>query len=773
MHKEVIARIVKTARAEGRTQLFETEGMQILEAIGVRTPARVFGKTVEEALAALQSSPLKSHGCVVVKVVSDEIPHKSDVGGVKVVSKGPSLASLSDAVQAVLSEMDGALRRRFSISGYTINECVSFEAGLAGELLLGLRSTIDFGPVLTLSPGGLHAEFLANTMKEGVATTVFSVEDFDRAVVRRALARMALPKLFCERYRGAAPRTSYDALGAILEKLAQFGREFMPSQISDFEINPIVVAEEGFVALDALVKLQKPNLALDVALKARQLRPLSKIKNLLEPRSVAIIGVSEKMNPGHVILNNLIRDGFDRYRIYIVKPGSDTIEGCRCVPDIGALPETVDLMVVGVSAAQVPEVVLSVVEQKKAESLIVIPGGLEEKKGADAVVEKMRAALGKSRQTAWRGPLINGGNCLGVRSVPGKYDTMFIPEYKLGVPKGRVAPIALVSQSGAFAIARMSNLAGLNPKFAITIGNQSDLTIGDYLEYLERDESLLLYAVYVEGFRPLDGAKFLSAARRITRRGASVILYRAGRTAAGAQASASHTASIAGDYRVTRELCEQAGVVFAESLEEFDGLIRLFHAFGGRKLSGRRLGAVSNAGFECVAIGDGVSSLRLAEFDERTVGRLSQIFAQGRIRDIVDVHNPLDLTPMAGDELYEHVVRTVLADSNVDAAVVACIPLTPALNTLARSSNREHGEDTDKVDSLANRLVRLFHDSGERGKPWVTVVDSGERYDRMARILEEGGVPVFRKADQATRLIEKFIASHSEKLEQVRPGPSM
>ena len=131
---------------------------------------------------------------------------------------------------------------------------------------------------------------------------------------------------------------------------------------------------------------------------------------------------------------------------------------------------------------------------------------------------------------------------------------MFIPEYKLPVPSGTVSPVAFISQSGAFAVARMSKLNALNPKYAITLGNQMDLTVGDYLTYLKDDASIEIFAVYVEGFRPLDGLTFVKAAREIVSSGRSVILYRAGRTAAGAKASASHTASIAGDYVVTREL---------------------------------------------------------------------------------------------------------------------------------------------------------------------------------------------------------------------------
>jgi acyl-CoA synthetase (NDP forming) len=135
---------------------------------------------------------------------------------------------------------------------------------------------------------------------------------------------------------------------------------------------------------------------------------------------------------------------------------------------------------------------------------------------------------------------------------------MFIPEYKLAASTAEASPVAIISQSGAFAISTTSKLTGVNPKYSISVGNQMDLTIGDYLTYLKDDPDITIFAVYVEGFAALDGLSFLKSASEITASGRTVILYRAGRTPAGATASSSHTASIAGDYTVTRELCRSA-----------------------------------------------------------------------------------------------------------------------------------------------------------------------------------------------------------------------
>src|SRR6185369_14118933 len=97
----------------------------------------------------------------------------------------------------------------------------------------------------------------------------------------------------------------------------------------------------------------------------------------------------------------------------------------------------------------------------------------------------------------------------------------------------RPVPLAIVAQSGAFAISRLSRLEGLDPKYVITVGNQLDLTVGDHLEHLATDPEIRVFGVYVEGFAPDDGLRFLRAARVIRDRGGVVVLYRAGRTAAG------------------------------------------------------------------------------------------------------------------------------------------------------------------------------------------------------------------------------------------------
>jgi len=734
--KRLVDRLVEAARNDGRGSLLESEGMRLLEALGIGVPSHgvvdASGANSGEAIAAVKTPR------VVVKVMAADVVHKSDIGGVRFCERHP------DAVAATIRDMKERLPR-VALRGFLLAEYVEGSAGPGGELLVGARWTNDFGPVVAFGPGGIHAEFLAANLRPGRRTAVVSAVSDPLRGLQDALEQAAVTSLVTQPQRGRAPALEAGRLVDVVERVRRFAAEFMPTPFRSFEVNPLVVRDGVCCALDVLVELSSSTVELAPA------RPVDKIKHLLEPQSVAVIGVSERMNPGRVIVNNLIREGFDRRRLYIIKENIDAIDGCTCYPDIASLPEPVDLLVLSIDAAQVPDTVTEVVRERKAESLIVIPGGMEEKSGTDGIVARMRETLAEARASRWRGPVINGANSLGVQSRPGHYDTLFIPRHKLGVQPLDNAPLAFISQSGAFAIAKNSKLRRIAPKYLISVGNQTDLTIGDYLDYLKDDDEIETFAVYAEGFKPGDGLKFVEAARKITAGGRHVLLYRGGRTAAGARASASHTAAIAGDYEVMRSLAMHAGVQVAESIADFEDLLALFCFLRSKATAGMRLGAVSNAGFETVAIADNLCGFDLADFSPGTVERIRGALSTARLEKIVDVHNPLDVTPIMGDGGFEEAFTAIMEDEGVDVALFGCVPLTPALNTLAPGDG--HAEDLGQGGSIVSRLVEL---SRKSTKAFVAVVDGGAIYDPMAARLAENGIVVFRAVDRAMRLFARY-----------------
>lgn len=711
--------------------LLESETRALLAELDIVLPEQIaFDR--RNADAAVEEVCRIFHGNrVVLKIASRTVLHKSDIGGVAIVDKHP---------QPMLEAVD-RMAAMTGIDSFIACEFIDHDLSPGSELLLGIRHTADFGPVVTLGIGGLATELFAKSIVPGREVAIFSPALPGRDTIARAVENKAFAPLVIHGIRNQPPRMSPRDLYSLVERCLKFAAARVPHQVTELEINPLVPTPRGLFALDAVVRLAGN----ERRTPARAARPVEKIRCILEPKSVAVVGVSKSRNPGRVIVDNLINAGFDRSRIFIVKPGETEIDGCRCVPDISSIPERVDLLVLTIAAEHIPAAVDEAIAAGKAESMIVIPGGLGEREGSESLEQSVRTSLAASRSTPSRGPVINGGNCLGVHSIPGRCNTIFLPEAKLESGRTCEEPLAIVSQSGALAVALATKLAPIAARYLVSIGNQVDLTVGDYLEYLARDASIDVAAFYVEGFQPLDGERWLRAAAEATRSGKAVILYRAGRTAAGARATATHTAAIAGDAVVSRELASAAGVLVAETLEEFEDLIRTATLLRGRRAKGLRLAAMSNAGFESVAFADNIGRFTLAGIGAATRERIAAVLRASKLDRIVTVGNPIDVNPMLSDDPFAAVTAEMIRDDNVDVAIIGVVPLTGALKTL----ESEIGTD----GSIVSRLAAIWRSTE---KPWVCVVDGGARYDAMRRALADAGIPTFSTSDRAIRALGRW-----------------
>jgi acyl-CoA synthetase (NDP forming) len=750
-------RILEEAERDGRSFLLEPEVYEVLEEAGIPAPRRVFvpaGKTVTRKDLLSLGTPE-----VVVKIVSPRIVHKSDVGGVAFVRA--SAAAVNRASEAMLrtvvARSRGPKRKavRESVRGFLVTEKVAFDnIGFGSELLLGLRNSKDFGPVLTMGGGGVDVEYMNERLKEERAVAIASAHLLEDAKAPGLIEPLAFFGKLAAEFRGRKALVAPEVLVGTLLRFRDLAAAFSPFAadtpfvIEEAEVNPFVVRRGRLVPLDGVCRFSRDKAAYAA-------RPAGAVAHLLKPGSIGIIGVSEKMNIGRVILNNILGGGFDPGNVVVVKPGLETIEGCRCVPTVAAMPGTVDLFVLTLAADQCLDVMRDLVAFEKARSVILIAAGMGEKEGGSSIEESIRGLLAEGRRKGAVTPVVNGGNCLGVASKPGRYDTIFIPEYKLPRPKGPGSALALISQSGAFMICRMSKLPTIEPVYSISLGNQVDLTASDYLAYLKDEPEVRLFCVYMEGFRSGDGLAFARAVREITASGRTVLVYKAGRSPEGRSATSSHTASVAGDYGVFRAVCEQAGAIVAKDLFEFESFMKGLAWLMGRKVRGRRVGLISNAGFECVMMADNLkdgSGLDLARFTAATRERIIGIFRPLGIDRLLDVHNPLDVTPVADDAVFVASARAILEDPGVDCAVVANVPLSKAMQTLPAGEG--HRENLAGPGSFAMRTIELFR---ETDKPMVVNIDAGALYDPLADHLERAGIPVFRRADEALRFMRIYI----------------
>lgn len=751
---ESIRNILTEARREHREQLFEHEVYRIVEAAGGIIPPVHKFVPIGQALTADDLAEFPGDR-VVLKIVSTGIVHKSDSGGVAFVTK---------SFEAVAREMERLIRSQRAhspnIAGVLIVEFIDHAAHrLGSELFVGIRQSRDFGPVIAAGFGGVDTEYLAVKMRPGIAVAKAAVLRTTSEEFFAEFQKTAAYEILSGQVRGHESAVTDGELircfAAFIEIARQFGTagsdEFV---IQELEVNPFAFRRRRLVPLDGRGCLGTP-----VAEPSKRSPEL--IRRMLEPRSIAVAGVSAKRaNLGRVILNNIQDSGFPKDRLFVIKEEDEEIDGVRCVPDLQNLPEAVDLLV----AATPADSVLGLVEQAMPDngeppcrSIVLISGGLGEKEGTQGIQKTLQRVIQSSRARNSDTPVVLGGNCLGVRSRRGHYDTFFIPPEKLdprrGVPAKRSA---LISQSGAFLITRMSNLQFLDPTFAISVGNQVDLTVSDMLSAVAEREDIDCIGVYVEGFCDLDGLAFLRAIERAVAAEKVVVFYKAGRTAAGRSAAQGHTASLAGDYDVCLATAAAAGAIVTETFKEFEQLMELATDLHHKRVGGKRIGAISNAGYESVGMADAISGVRynleMPALSTVSHAKMADALASHGIGHLVDAKNPLDLTPMASDAAYEACIRVMLDAEEIDAVVVGCVPMTPALHSTPAELGRS--------DSLAKKIPRLF---AEAGKPLVCVIDCAEPYDLLARTIRAAGVPMFRSADQAIRSVGRYLSHRNER----------
>lgn len=741
------------ALTENRDTLLEHELYGLLRHGGLATPEffTIPNNGTDPSLH-LQKLPGDK---VVVKIECPLITHKTEAGGVKICRNTPE--DIAQTCRTMFNTVKDRVGPEVfaSVTGLLVTEFIPNDDKLGSQLFVGMRFTPDMGHVMAMGLGGLEAEEYAAQFKPGQAMVMFSPS---LLTPEQALAKFRNSYAYRKmtgKTREANKRCDDNDYLALIEFFSRISSDFSNNPkygftVKDFEINPFFVGNGRIVAVDAFMRFTKGT-------TSPKTTDLTKVASLLQPQTVALMGVSAKgNNVGRVILGNLKREKFPSENIRIIRPGGGEIDGVACLPAIADLPFTADLIVVAVAAEQVPDIMQEIIATRKAHSVVLIPGGMGETEGGKEKERLVLEALTKAREQGSSAPVIVGPNCLGIRSKPGKYDTLFIPESKLPLPTGHVDNTALVSQSGAFMITRMNLIPMLDCPYAISTGNQMDLTFTDFVEYLLDDPKTPTIGIYIEGFKPLDGFRLARLIKSGTENGKRFIVYKAGRTSEGASATSSHTASISGDYQSAVEILEDAGALIATTFAEFKAYMTLSGFLAGKKFTGTRLGAMSNAGYETVGIADNIfeKKFTLAKLSQLTKENIGSILRKYRLDSLVTIRNPLDLTPMAVDAAHAECLDAILQDDQVDAAVLGFVPMAITMRSLPPGKDPSGEDRADHPEALPALLKTI---AGSSCKPLVVVVDSGALYDSLAEQIELAGVPCFRSSDFAMQTLQKFI----------------
>jgi 3-hydroxypropionyl-CoA synthetase (ADP-forming) len=718
----------------GRDTLYEHEVYRVLAALGLATPTHVFLPAPEavtpEILGRLASR------CVVLKAAAPQLTHKHQAGGVRVVYK--DLDFVRYAAERMLRDLSA---RGWRPEGFLLAECIEYSKDLGNEVLLGFRESEAFGPVISFSKGGTDAEHFA---------AHFSPPNLILAPMDRDWAQALLASTHIQKKYAAEGHGDYVgqivAAGVRLSELAMAFSGSFPGKsrhvLHEFEVNPLVFDGCGrFLAIDGFARLAPRPAPRD----SRPDPPIDSLAPFFEPRGIAVVGVStsDAGKPGSIILRNLARMGREDLHAVNVKGGTLAV-GDRTLPvhrAVADIPAPVDLAVVAVPAEQT----LPVVEdcaRKGVKALVLITGGFSEV-GRHREAETRIAAL--AREAGMR---VIGPNCLGIvySGGPGALgiNTFFVPEEKFQLNLERDNNVAILSQSGALGITEIYNLRNaISPRVIVSYGNQLDVDPADLVAFLDRDPAVDVIGCYIEGFKSGGGRKFFDIAAACRK---PIVVYKAGRTQAGRKATESHTASIAGEYAVAKAALKQAGLIVADTMMDHGDFIKTFALLHDFAVGGNRVAVIANAGYEKTYAADNLGDLRLAEFTPATVARLRDL-----LPPVVEVDPLLDLTPMAGDDLFERCIDTVLASAEVDALFISIVPHSGLIHTTDAEIDR-NGEN------IAARIVRLVRRHRKPAAVSVCVVSGADAvYNKFAQVLDRGGVPTFLEARRAMACLNAFV----------------
>ncbi len=444
------------------------------------------------------------------------------------------------------------------------------------------------------------------------------------------------------------------------------------------------------------------------------------LESLFVPGSVAVVGASHEANKsGTKFLQKLVSQHFPG-KIYPVNPAETEVLGLKAYHSIRDIPADVDLAIMAIPAEATPPVMADCAA-KKVKFAIMYTAGFREIGDSGRSLEAEVLRIARSG-----GVRVVGPNCLGI-CCPGSVINTIVPNLDRPLDPGN---IGFIGQSGWASESVIATGAdrGLSFSKVVSIGNQADLTLNDYLEYLSGDPETKVIGAYIEGIG--DGRRFFELARRAVRK-KPLVFWKAGRTAAGARAALSHTASLAGRDLITDAAFRQVGVIRASNVDEVMDFTAAFSApFLPR---GNRLGVVEESGGSGIACCDACegSGLEVPEFSPEIQADL-RLRINGLARPFTSLRNPIDLISPRRFDYYDGLFRLF---EGVAQHVDAILYFT--YNSLS---------DKELASSLATARDRLK-------KPIYLVPPYPSQETEAIRTYTRIGIPAFTTPDRAARAI--------------------
>lgn len=681
--KALVRRILDQAKQDNRSSLTAPEGKAICDAYGIVVPQEALAKSADEAVKQASAMGFP----VVLKIVSRDILHKTEAGGVLV-----GMKSEDDVRQGYATIIANANK----YDANAVIEGIQVQQMLIGgqEVIIGAVTDDSFGKLVAFGMGGVMVEVLKDI--------TFRLAPLDATEAMTMINGIQAAEML-RGVRGAEP-ANVDALADMITRVSRLVDDF--PEISEMDLNPVFATAKSAIAADVRIVLdfnQKPRRT-----QYTQEQILTSMNSIMRPNAVAVIGASaEDGKIGNSVMKNIINGGY-KGKIYPIHPKAETIMGLKAYKSVKDVPGDIDVAVFAIPAKFVAAALIECGE-KKISGAVLIPSGFAEtgnEEGQQEIVE-----IGLKYNIRLMGP-----NIYGFYYLPSNLCATFCTSYDV---RGHAA---LSSQSGGIgmAIIGFSRSAKMGVSAIVGLGNKSDLDEDDLLTFFEADDETHIVAQHLEDLK--DGRAFAEAAKRITKK-KPVVVLKAGRTAAGAKAASSHTGALAGNDRIYEDVFKQIGVIRARSLREM-----LDFARGIPKLptpKGENVVIITGAGGSGVLLSDSCvdNDLKLMTMPDDLDAAFRKF-----IPPFGAAGNPVDITGGEPASTYKNTVKLGLEDDRIHALILGYwhTIITPPM-------------------LFAKVIVEVVEEMRAKGieKPIVASLAGDVQVEEAAEYLYEHGIPAY------------------------------
>src|SRR3954469_22913818 len=682
--KAKVRAILDAVKKDGRDSLTAPEGKLVCDAYGINVPKEGVVGSAKEAMTLATSMGFP----VVMKIVSPDILHKTEAGGVIV-----GVKSADDAATAYETILTNAKKYKADakIVGVQVQQMIK---GVT-EVIVGAITDDSFGKLVAFGLGGVLVEVMKDvTFRLAPATTQDAESMLDGIQAAEMLRGV----------RGGEA-VNREALTSTIVRVSQLVSDF--PEISEMDLNPVFASKSGAIAADVRI-------VVNFTPKAPRYRPEEKdivtaMNRVMRPKAVAVIGASTEAGKiGNSVMKNLINGGY-KGQIYPIHPKDSEILGYKAYKSVKDVPGEIDTAVFAVPAKFVASA-LKECGEKKIAGAILIPSGFGETGNIEGQEELIR--IGREYNIRLMGP-----NIYGFYYTPANLCATFCTAYDY---KGTTA---LSSQSGGIgmAIIGFSRSAKMGVSAIVGLGNKSDIDEDDLLIFFENDPNTTVIAQHCEDLK--DGRAFAEVAKRVSKK-KPVIVLKAGRTAAGAAAASSHTGALAGNDKIYEDVLKQSGVIRAKSLRDLLDFARGVPILPTPK--GENVVIITGAGGSGVLLSDACveNGLKLlkpmpADLDAAFRKFIPPFGAAG---------NPVDITGGEPPITYMNTVRLGLEDERIHALILGYwhTIVTPPM-------------------VFARNMVQVIEEMRAKGtvKPVVASLAGDVEVEEAAEYLYTHGVPAY------------------------------